>query len=173
MIVLVTARGNTNRKSIGITQLSRQPLSIAIGFALAFTASISSASAQKAKSVPQAFAAVQAPEAAVEVCHGTSARAAMDCAQAKCQRKAGRGACFSVTACQPAGWAGVMGVQLAEVHFSNAVCGAPTREAAVASLRAFCQGYTGMKQCAVAQIWSPDGKLVVVDLNWTPADFRK
>ena len=88
--------------------------------------------AQRAKTVPQAFAVVQAPESAVEVCHGTSVQAALDCARKRCERKARRGACFSVTACEPSGWAGVMGVQMSEVHFSNAVCGAPTREAAVA-----------------------------------------
>lgn len=131
------------------------------------------ASAQKSKAVPQAFALVQAPEAAVEVCHGTSAKAATECAHAKCQRKAGRGACYAVTACEPAGWAGLMGVRLAEVHFSNAVCGAPTQEAAIAALRAFCFGHAGVKECAVTRLWSPDGKQRFVELNWTPADNQK
>ena len=129
--------------------------------------------AQRAKPVPQAFAALQAPEAAVEVCHGASAQAALDCARQRCQRKAGRGACFAVTACEPAGWAGTMGVQMSEVHFSNAVCGAPTREAVVAALRAFCEGHAGRKQCTLGQIWSPDGRLHNVEATWTAEDFRK
>ena len=128
--------------------------------------------AQKARTVPQAFAVVQAPEAAVEVCHGTSVQAALDCARKRCQKRAGRGACFAVTACEPAGWAGVMGVRMSEVHFSNAVCGAPSREAVVAALKAFCEGHAGGKECAVSQLWSPDGKLHQVDLTWTPADTR-
>jgi len=129
--------------------------------------------AQRVKPVPQAFAAVQAPESAVEVCHSTSARAALDCASSKCQRKAGSGACFAVTACAPNGWAGVMGVQLSEVHFSTVVCGAPTREALMTALRAFCEGHAGLKQCHVGQTWAPDGGLLVVDVTWTTADFRK
>lgn len=144
--------------------------SVAVAAAIA---GATTAAAQRARQVPQAFAVVQAPEASVETCHGTSAGQAIECARARCQRKAGRGACFAVTACEPAGWAGLMGVQLAEVHFTNAVCGAPTQQAAVAALRAFCQGYAGMKQCAVKRLWSPDGKSVAADLNWSPADFSK
>lgn len=129
--------------------------------------------AQSAKPVPQAFAAVQAPESAIEVCHAASAQAALDCARRRCQRKATRGACFAVTVCEPSGWSGVMGVQLTEVHFSNVVCGAPTREAATASLRAFCEGHTGFKQCSLTRMWAPDGKLLMLDVTWTPADFKK
>lgn len=131
------------------------------------------AGAQKARAVPQAFAAVQAPEAAVEICHSTSAQAALDCARKRCQRKAARGACFAVTVCEPAGWAGTMGVQMSEVHFSNAVCGAPTREAAIAALKVFCEGHTGAKQCVVTQVWSPDGKLHNTDATWTQGDFKR
>ncbi len=143
-----------------------------LGIAIAAVALTGAAQAQRAKPVPQAFAAVQAPEAAVETCHGNSARAALDCARARCQRKAGSGACFAVNVCQPAGWAGLMGVQLSEVHFINAVCGAPTQEAVVASLRAFCQGHAGMRQCAVTRLWAPNGNQIDVDLKWSPSDFK-
>ncbi len=131
------------------------------------------AEAQRARTVPQAFAAVQAPEAAVEVCHEASVQSALDCARKRCQRKAGRGACFAVTACEPSGWAGLMGVQMSEVHFSQAICGAPTREAVIAALKAFCEGQTGARQCVVTHTWSPDGKLQQSSLTWTPADFKK
>src|SRR5262245_4049368 len=140
----------------------------------AFSSALSSqVAAQRVKPVPQAFAAVQAPESAVETCHSTSAQAALDCARSKCQRKAGRGACFAVTVCEPGGWAGIMGVQLAEAHFSNVVCGAPTREALVNALRSFCESHPGLKQCTVSQTWAPDGGLLIMDVTWTPADFRK
>jgi hypothetical protein len=144
-----------------------------IGLGMVLVAGSGSAHAQRAKPVPQAFAVVQAPEAAVEVCHGASARAALDCARARCQRKASAGSCFAVTVCQPPGWAGLMGVQLSEVHFTSAICGAPTQEAAIAALRAFCQGHAGMRQCAVARLWAPNGNLVNVDLGWSAADFNK
>ena len=113
---------------------------LAAALAVALPIFVAPALAQKAKTVPQAFAVVQAPEAAVEVCHGTSAQSALDCARRRCEKRAGRGACFAVTVCEPAGWAGVMGVRMSEVHFSNAICGAPAREAAIAALKAFCDG---------------------------------
>jgi hypothetical protein len=131
------------------------------------------ATAQQIKPVPQAFAAVQAPDSAVEMCHSTSARAALDCARNKCQRKAHRGSCFAVTVCEPSGWAGIMGVQLAEAQFANVLCGAPTREALIAALRAFCEGHPGLKQCTITQTWGPDGALLIVNQTWTPADFGK
>ena len=149
------------------------PIAVMAAGLAVMAAVIPNARAQRAKSVPQAFASAQAPESAVEVCHGTSARAAMDCARAKCQRKASRGACFAVTACEPSGWAGAMGVKLKEVHFSRVICGAPTREALTAALRAFCHAGAGLEQCSVSQMWTPDGKLLIVDLNWTPADLQK
>ena len=149
------------------------PRLIAAALAAALPLIAAPAFAQRAKAVPQAFAVVQAPEAAVEVCHGTSAQAALDCARKRCQKRAGRGACFAVTACEPAGWAGVMGVRMSEVHFSNAICGAPSREAAIAALKAFCDGQTGGKECAVTQLWSPDGKLHQVELSWTPVNAKK
>lgn len=125
------------------------------------------------KGVPQAFAAVQAPESAVETCYSSSAKAAYDCALAKCQRKASRGACFAVTSCAPSGWAGVMGVKLKEVHFSQVLCGAPTREAAIAALKAYCRGHMpGLEQCHLASVWAPDGSEHALSATWTPADLR-
>jgi hypothetical protein len=144
------------------------PARLAAVTIIAAAAMTSAAQAQRARAVPQAFAVVQAPESAVEACHATSAQAALDCAKRRCERKSRRGACFAVTACQPAGWAGVMGVQLSEVHFSTAVCGAPSREAALASLKAFCDGHAGGKSCVVSLLWSPDGKQHNVDARWTP-----
>lgn len=131
------------------------------------------ASAQSARIVAQAFAAVQAPESAVEVCHATSAQGALDCARKRCQRKAGRGTCFAVTVCEPSGWAGTMGVQMSEVHFTTTICGAPSRDAAIAVLRAFCEGHAGSKQCTINRLWTPDGKAVPHEQSWTPADFKK
>lgn len=152
---------------------SKSVLLAAASLALGIAAVTTQARAQRARAVPQAIAVVQAPESAVEVCHGSSAQAALECARKRCERKAGRGACFAVTACEPAGWAGVMGVKMSEVHFSNTVCGAPTREAAITALRAFCEGHAGSKQCAVTQLWSPDGKQHAVNFEWTPHQTKQ
>lgn len=125
-----------------------------------------------ARGVPQAFAVVQAPEGAVEFCHASTARAAQECALVKCQKKAGRGACFSVTACAPSGWAGIMGVKLKQVHYSESVCGAPTRNALIEALKAFCRGHLPqVEQCSLPLVWGPDGKAQTVDLNWTAQDL--
>ena len=129
--------------------------------------------AQRADLVPQAFAAVQAPESAAEVCHATSVQAALDCARKRCQRKAGRGACFAVTACEPSGWAGMMGVRVSEVHFAKAICGAPSQDALMTALKAFCLGHSGLRECDVTHIWGPDGKLSNVSINWTPQSEQK
>lgn len=160
-------------------ELVKPPPAIAAGAAAVFAAVttaaallLTPAAAQRAKPVPQAFAAVQAPETAVETCHSTSAQAALDCARRRCQRNASRGACFAVTTCEPAGWAGVMGVQLTETHFSSTICGAPTRDALLEALRAFCRGQTGLRQCAVTRLWAPDGNLLILDQTWTPADLK-
>ncbi len=130
------------------------------------------ATAQRSKSVPQAFALVHAPEAVVEVCLSASVQSALDCARKRCQRKAGQGACFAVTACEPVGWAGLMGVQLSEVHFASAVCGAPSREALIGALKAFCDGQAGVKRCNVTHLWSPDGKQHTGDTSWTPGEAK-
>ncbi len=152
--------------------LAIRALSLIIGLAAAI-AMAQDAAAQRSDLVPQAFAAVQAPEAAAEVCHATSVQAALDCARKRCQRRAGRGACFAVTACEPSGWAGLMGVQLSEVHFSKAICGAPSQEALMTSLKAFCLGHSGLKGCTVSHVWGPDGKLNKVSASWTSGDEKK
>lgn len=141
---------------------------------LAFALAVAGpAHAQRSKGVAQAVAVVQAPEAAVEICHASTARGAEDCALGRCQKKAGRGACYSVTVCAPSGWTGIMGVQLKEVHFSESVCGAPSKEAVLTALNAFCRGHMpNLLQCTVAQVWAPNGKPEKVDVTWTPTDLR-
>ena len=155
------------------TRLNAFTLTIPLVLVVALTAA-GPAHAQRSNArVAQAVAVVQAPEAAVEICHGPTVRAAQDCALARCQKKAGRGACYSVTACAPSGWTGVMGVKLKEVHFSESVCGAPSRDAVLEALKAFCRGHMpNLEQCSVAQVWAPNGIAHTVDISWTPADLR-
>lgn len=122
----------------------------------------------------QSFAATQAPEAATEACYGPTARAAQSCALAKCEKKAGKGSCFALTLCSPGGWSGIMGVTVGEISFADVLCGAPTRDALIAGLTAYCEGHLpNMKQCSLSQVWEPDGKPAKVELTWTPADFKK
>ncbi len=151
-----------------------KPLSILSAMLLSSAVAAVPAQAQRGgiKGVPQAFAVVQAPEGAVEWCHATTARAAYDCALAKCQRKVGRGACFAVTACAPSGWAGIMGVKLRQAHFSESICGGPSRAALIEALKAFCRGHAPqLEQCSLELVWGPDGKSQAVNLNWTAKDL--
>lgn len=150
------------------------PLSCALLAGVACAASPALAQRGGTRGVPQAFAVVQAPEGAVEWCHASTARGAYDCALAKCQKKAGRGACFAVTSCAPSGWAGIMGVKLRQVHFSESICGGPSREALVDALKAFCRGHLAqLEQCSLELVWGPDGKAQSVNLNWTAKDLAQ
>lgn len=122
----------------------------------------------------KSFAAAQAPEAATEACYAATPAAAQSCALQKCKRKAGKGACFALTLCAPGGWAGIMGVRVSEVSFADVLCGAPSREALLAGLKAFCEGHSPqMQECHVGQIWSPDGRAVAVDQSWSAKDFKR
>lgn len=153
----------------------------ALGSLMAIAISVAGASAAlaQAKKPPaavglQSFAAAQAPEAATEACYAGTARDAQSCALAKCEKKAGKGACFALTLCSPGGWSGIMGVSLGEISFADVLCGAPTKDALIAALTGYCEGHLPkMRQCGISQVWGPDGKPVALELTWTPADFKK
>lgn len=122
----------------------------------------------------KSFAAAQAPEAATEACYAATPAAAQSCALAKCKRKAGSGACFALTLCAPGGWAGIMGVRVTEVSFADVLCGAPSKEALLAGLKAYCEGHLPqMQECHVASVWSPEGRAVTVDQSWSAKDFKR
>lgn len=122
----------------------------------------------------KSFAAAQAPEAATEACYAATPAAAQSCALQKCKRKAGTGACFALTLCAPGGWAGIMGVRVTEVSFADVLCGAPSREALLAGLKAYCEGHLPqMQECHVASVWSPEGRAVTVDQSWSAKDFKR
>jgi hypothetical protein len=117
----------------------------------------------------QSFAAAQAPEQAFEICLGQTAEKAAACAMKKCEASGGT-ECAVVAACSP-GWAGNMGVQLEEVHFTEAICGAPSKQAVLDALRAFCKGHRPhVKQCFLASVWSPEGKETKIE---KPIDPKK
>lgn len=152
----------------------RLSLSCAVLLSLTCAAPLAIAQRGGTRGVPQAFSVVQAPEGAVEWCHASSARTAYECALAKCQKKAGRGACFAVTTCAPSGWAGIMGVKLRQVHFSESICGGPSREALIDALKAFCRGHLAqLEQCSLELVWGPDGKAQTVNLSWTAKDLAQ
>ena len=118
------------------------------------------------------FAAVQAPEQGYYTCHATTAEAAATCAMKKCT-DAKSADCAVMAACA-SGWAGAMGVMLEEVHFTDTVCGAPSKRAAIQALTAFCRGrLPHVKECFISEVWSPEGTVEKVEQTITKEQLTK
>jgi hypothetical protein len=125
-----------------------------------------------ARADPMAFAAVQAPEQGYYTCHAATAEAAASCAMKKCT-EAKSADCAVMAACAP-GWAGSMGVMLEEGHFTQTICGAPSKAAAIQALTAFCRGrLPHMTECFISEVWSPDGKGEKVEKTITKKQLTK
>lgn len=125
-----------------------------------------------AQADPMAFAAVQAPEQGYYTCHAATAEAAATCAMKKCT-DAKSADCAVMAACA-SGWAGAMGVMLEEVHFTETICGAPSKQSAIQALTAFCRGrLPHMKECFISEVWSPEGKAEKVEKTLTAAQLTK
>jgi hypothetical protein len=130
------------------------------------------AAATSAVAEPMSFAAVQAPEQGYYTCHAATAEAAAACAMKKCTDAKGAD-CAVMAACAP-GWAGAMGVMLEEVHFTETVCGAPSKRAAIQALTAFCRGrLPHVKECFISEVWSPEGKAEKVEKAITKEQLTK
>ncbi len=121
---------------------------------------------------PMAFAAVQAPEQGYYTCHAATAEAATTCAMKQCT-DAKSADCTVMAACA-SGWAGAMGVMLEEVHFTDTVCGAPSKTAAIQALTAFCRGRLPyVRECFISEVWSPEGKAEKVEKTITKEQLTK
>ncbi len=127
------------------------------------------ANAQAAE--PMAFAAAISPEQAYEVCHLATAEKAAACAMKKCA-KSGGSDCMVQSACS-SGWSGTMGVRLEEIHFTDSVCGAPSKNAVVESLTAFCKGHLPyVKECYLASAYSPMGVEEKLEISIDPVTLK-
>lgn len=73
--------------------------------------------------------------------------------------------CIPTTWCLPAGWTVTIGVMHPEgLHWSESVCGLPSRHAAEAVAGILCDPASReypMLECALAQIYDPDGNAVI------------
>lgn len=120
-----------------------------------------------AAAIADSFAFVVAPEQSNHECTAASAEKAISCAMKKCKKA--RGADCTVVAACHGGWAGIMGVMLEEMHFSDAICGAPSREAAIAALEAYCKGHLpNVRECFISELISPDGKSEQLEQSLDP-----
>ncbi len=125
-----------------------------------------------AQAQQMAFAAVQAPEQGYYTCHGASVDEAIRCATKKCDEDKSTD-CAVMAACA-SGWAGSMGVMLEEIHFTDTVCGAPSKQAAIQALTAFCRGrLPHVKECFISEVWTPAGKSQKVEKTLTAAQLTK
>lgn len=121
---------------------------------------------------PMAFAAVQAPEQGYYTCNGATIDEAIRCATKKCTDDKSTD-CAVMAACS-SGWSGAMGVMLQEVHFTDTVCGAPSKPAAIQALTAFCRGHLPhVKECFISEVWSPAGKSEKVEKTLTADQLLK
>ncbi|MGD1934621.1 MAG: hypothetical protein ACFB0Z_08975 [Candidatus Phaeomarinobacter sp.] len=123
-----------------------------------------------ATQVQPAYAAAYAPEAAFESCRAGTASKAVECALKACADASGYPEdCYILAACEGGGWAGVMGVMVTEVHFTTVTCGAPSREALLAELKARCAGHLPyMQECWVAELIPlHEAETEAVEISWT------
>ncbi|MCA0432872.1 MAG: hypothetical protein LCH46_06380 [Proteobacteria bacterium] len=120
---------------------------------------------------PPAFAAAISPEQAFEMCRAADVGAAAACALKKC-KDAGGDECVVITACD-SGWAGLLGISTGEIHFTDAICGAPSEPALMTSLSAYCKGHLPYaKECYLSSIWSPDGKEKQLEKTLDPRKIK-
>jgi hypothetical protein len=106
---------------------------------------------------PQGIGFAQAEEG-TWWCRGGNAVAALDCARDKCRAEGQGQDCFRTAWCYPAGWSGLMVVWLEDFHTTRVMCGAPSREALEAALRAFCEAEEAASHCDFFSAIDPEGE---------------
>lgn len=126
--------------------------------------------ADDAAQIQVAYAAAYAPEAALETCRAGTASKAVACALKACAEASGYPEdCYILATCEGGGWAGVMGIMLEEIHFTTVTCGAPTRAAVLAELKARCAGHLPhMQECWVSTLIPlHEAETEEVEISWT------
>ena len=124
--------------------------------ALAATLLAGTALANGASEGPTGTAVVIAPESGVYTCAAPNPDAAFACARQKC-REAGEGDCYRTNWCYPGRWGAVYSVRTEEFHGPDALCGAPSREQALATVETWCRAQEFVVSCYVSKILTPEG----------------
>lgn len=88
-------------------------------------------------------------------CRGDNPVTVLGCAQAACFANAPE--CARTAWCYPARWSGLMTVWFGEFHATQIVCGAPSREALIAALEAFCIADPYAASCDMFLVIDPEG----------------
>ena len=115
---------------------------------------------------PYGVAIVQAPESSWGIAMGLTPGDALKAATEMCvQGGASALDCAPTNWCLPAGWTVTVGVMHPEgIHWSESVCGLPSRPAAEAVAAVLCDPASReypMAECVLAQIYDPDGNPMV------------
>jgi hypothetical protein len=108
-----------------------------------------------------------APEQGSGMCMGEDAAQTISCAQQKCAEIAGSiEDCVPMTWCSNAGWSFGAGLMHKEgIHWSEFSCGWPSREAALAATKVFCDlsFREQITACSAGILYDPDGNEIALD----------
>jgi hypothetical protein len=119
-----------------------------------------------------AFGAAIAPEQAFEVCHLGDAVSAAECALEQCKKASGNEECVVVAACG-FGWSGTVGISTGEIHWTEVVCGAPSKASLIVALRAFCDGnLPSAKECYLSSVWDDRGRETKMEKSFKPKKIK-
>lgn len=93
---------------------------------------------------------------------------ALDCARDLCRSEGNGQDCYRTAWCYPAGWSGVVALQLQEFRNNHPVCGAPSREGLLAAMQAYCEHAPFVVSCDVWLIVDPEGNEMEVGEHQIP-----
>jgi hypothetical protein len=123
------------------------------------------AGAQEAPVGPVGIGFAVAPEQSAGHCVGANAEATLGCARSRCAETEGVAPsdCLRVKWCFPAGWSADVFMQHREgPHWHEYLCGWDSREAVEAAAWLSCdrdrRDY--LIECALVQMWDPDGRAI-------------
>ncbi len=139
--------------------MKQSGLAVGIGFALLM---LLPAGAQAANGIGFAQA-----EEGTWYCRGDDPVATLNCARKKCLADSGGQECYRTQWCFSARWTGLMTVFLPDFHSTEILCGAPSKRALTAGLKAFCADNKNATDCSVFLIIDPAGKKYdISDVNF-------
>ena len=156
------------RSGRGGRRSGRRALALAVSLAAA-TAAPGSADAASQRGI----AVVTEPDGRTFTCFHDNAIGGFDCARAQCEA-AGAAPCMRTRWCFPAGWSGLMRLEIDRLSVDLALlCGAPSAEALDAMLAALCEADGRAKSCVLMLVWDPEGREFHIEAGETMPDVPR
>ncbi|MGD9740356.1 MAG: hypothetical protein AB7O56_08960 [Bauldia sp.] len=128
-----------------------------IGAALLLPLLVLFAGRAVAQDMPFGVAFYQAEEG-TWACREGDPETAFECAREACFAGAGGQDCIPTAWCFPAGYAGTLTLFLPDFHTTHPICGAPSLEALIGAMQAFCDHSPETTACYVGQVWDWEGR---------------